>query len=204
MTHPNPKIGSLEESFEEFYQDMFELLVKIADRKFRVPKQDAESLANEVFLGYLRRSHEVHDVRAWMIGAICHLSRSYQRRQAREEEAVDVQSLLERPDPVTQRILDSLPGQLATREALKRLPERYEQVLRLRYLDGFSIPEVAHRLGIRPEEARTLVRKSLRHFRKATAWKGPAKRSEAIGELRDPKSLQDALAGFVDAYRNVG
>ncbi len=147
--------------FEELYAEHFDFLVAVAVRKFRVPESDAESLAHEVFLSYLRRSDEVLNVHSWMLGAICHASRYYWRQNGRLVEPLDDEKAFERPDPATTRILDSLPDQLAARQALEGLRPRDQDILKWRYFEGCSIIEIAHRLGVKAKYAQKLLTKVL-------------------------------------------
>jgi RNA polymerase sigma factor (sigma-70 family) len=158
--------------FEELYAEHFDFLVAVAVKKFRVPECDAEALAHEVFLSYLRRSGEVLNVHAWMLGAICHASRYYWRKNGRMIEPLDDDKAFERPDPATTRILDSLPDQLAAREALEGLKLRDQEILRMRYFEGCSIVEIGLRLGVKSKYAQKLLTKVLRRAERNYRRKG--------------------------------
>jgi RNA polymerase sigma factor (sigma-70 family) len=151
-----------DQSFEELYAEHFDFLVAVAVRKFRVPESDAEALAHEVFLSYLRRKQEVLNVHSWILGAICHASRYYWRQHGRMVEPLNDDQAFERPDPATTRILDSLPDQLAARQALEGLMPRDQEILQMRYFEGCSIVEIADRLGVKPKYAQKLLTKVLR------------------------------------------
>jgi RNA polymerase sigma factor (sigma-70 family) len=148
--------------FEELYEEQFDFLVGVAVRKFRVPESEAESLAQDVFLSYLRHRPTIREVYRWLLGAICHASRYYWRQHGRLADSLDPEEVTERPDPESMHILESLPNQLAARQALEGLSERDQMILRLRYFDGCSIHEVAARLGVKPKYAQKLVTKCLR------------------------------------------
>jgi RNA polymerase sigma factor (sigma-70 family) len=148
--------------FEELYEEQFDFLASVAIRKFRIPESEAEPLANEVFLSYLKHRHTIRDVRPWLLGAICHASRYYWRQHGRITEVIDGEDAIERADPLSMRVLDSLPDQLAARQALEALSPRDQMILRLRYFDGCSITEVAERLGVKPKYAQKLVTKCLK------------------------------------------
>jgi RNA polymerase sigma factor (sigma-70 family) len=151
-----------EGEFESMYEANFEFLVGVAIRKFRVPDYEAETLAHEVFLTYLKKTTgEIRDLHSWLVGAICHASRYYWRSRGRNIGEREDESL-ERIDPATMHIVDTLPDQLAAREALERLPPRYQEILRLRYFEGMSIIELADHLGVTPKYAQKLVTKCLR------------------------------------------
>src|ERR1051326_3104726 len=74
---------SADERFTAIYEQHFPLLASIAVHKFRVPDTEAETLAHEVSLPYLRRSDTINDLRGWLSGAICHASRHYWRLNGR-------------------------------------------------------------------------------------------------------------------------
>src|SRR6476660_6746977 len=102
---------SAEERFTAIYQQHFPLLASIAVHKFRVPDSEAETLAHEVFLTYLRKSDTILDLRGWLIGAICHASRHYWRANRRIVDA-DPEIDAEYPDPASRQILDVLTNQI--------------------------------------------------------------------------------------------
>ena len=161
-----------DQAFEELYAEHFDFLVAVAMKKFRVPESDAESLAHEVFLTYLRRKEEVLNVHSWILGAICNASRYYWRQNGRMIEPLDDDQAFERPDPATTRILDSLPDQLAARQALEGLCVRDQAILRMRYFEGCSILEIAQQLGVKPKYAQKLLTKVLRRAERNYKRKG--------------------------------
>lgn len=148
--------------FARMYEENFGLLVAIAVRKFQVPEVDAEALAHEVFFSYLKRKSEIRDLHPWLIGAICHASRYFWRQEGRRTDQLDHSWAALRPDPASAEILDVLPAQLAAREILEALPPRYQEILRLRYYEGYSIREIADYLGVTAKYTQKLVMKCLR------------------------------------------
>jgi RNA polymerase sigma factor (sigma-70 family) len=160
-----------DERFTAIYEKHFGLLSSIAVHKFRVPDSEAETLAHEVFLTYLRKSDTILDLRGWLIGAICHASRHYWRlngRMVAMDEGVDY----DRVDPRSTRILDSLPDQLAARQALECLSPRCQEILKLRYFEGWSMQEIADHFGVKPKYAQKLVSKCLRRAETTYGAKG--------------------------------
>lgn len=172
MTAVNESAFRDDRFFEELYAEHFDFLVAVAVRKFRVPESDAESLAHEVFLSFLRRSESVQNIHSWILGAICHASRYYWRQNGRVIEPLDDEKAFERPDPATTRILDSLPDQIAAREALEGLRPRDQEILRMRYFEGCSIVEIAGRLGVKAKYAQKLLTKVLRRAERNYRRKG--------------------------------
>jgi DNA-directed RNA polymerase specialized sigma24 family protein len=87
VLHPEPIDDA---RFEATYTQYFGLLVQVAVHKYQVPDSEAEALAHDVLLGYLRKAETVNVIRSWLIGAICHASRHYWRLNGRtvgEDEA---------------------------------------------------------------------------------------------------------------------
>ena len=157
--------------FEVVYAGYFDLLVQVAIHKFRVPDSEAETLAHDVLISYLRKSNDVIELRPWLVGAICHASRHYWRLNSRTVPT-ETDMELDRADPASVRILDSLPNQLAAREALECLNPRCREILSMRYFEGCTVIEVAERLGIKPKYAQKLISKCLRRAETLYGEKG--------------------------------
>ena len=157
--------------FEVLYAGYFDLLVQIAIRKFRVPDSEAETLAHEVLMSYLRKSAEVAHPRPWLVGAICHASRHYWRLRG-QTVAPEAEIELDGAGSALVRILDSLPDQLAAREALECLDPRCREILSMRYFEGCTVAEVAERLGVKPKSAKKLIAECLRRSEMLYSAKG--------------------------------
>jgi RNA polymerase sigma factor (sigma-70 family) len=165
-----PDVDELE--FVQIYEANFGLLVALAVRKFQVPFGDAEGLAHEVFLSYLKRRKEIRELHKWLIGAICNASRHYWRKNDRNIDQLDDEANSIHVDPVSAHVMDWLPARIAAGEALAVLSPRHQHILRLRYYEGYSIPEIAEELGVTAKYAQKLVIKCLRRaeeFFKASA-----------------------------------
>jgi RNA polymerase sigma-70 factor, ECF subfamily len=165
----SPRLDDL--SFEAIYGQYFGLLAEIAVFKFRVPDSEAETLVHDVLMSYLRKAGEVLDLRPWLIGAICHASRHYWRLNGRIMDG-ESEPDLERVDPASLRILDSLPDQIAARQALECLTPRCREILQMRYFEGRTIDEIAQRLGVKPKYAQKLITKCLRRAERLYGEKG--------------------------------
>lgn len=163
---PPPHGGFDEVPFERLYEEHMDVLVTVAVRKFQVPVGDAEGLAHDVLLGYLRRKDEVRDLHKWLIGAICNASRYYWRQRGRNIEQLDTDSAAMRPDPASLNILDTLPARIAAGEVLAGLRPRYQEILRLRYFEGYSIKEIAEHLGVTAKYTQKLITKCLHRAEK--------------------------------------
>ena len=170
---PRPRVD--DEQFEAIYVEYFDFMVQIAVFKFQVPDTEAETLVHDVLYSYLKKSGDVMDLRPWLIGAICYASRHYWRLNGRTVPA-DAAIELDRVDPASLRILDSLPDQLAAREALECLSPRCQEVLTMRYFEGCTVAEIASKYGIKPKSAQKLIGKCLRRAEKLYGKKGQVRR----------------------------
>lgn len=160
-----------DQHFEAIYTQYFDLLAQIAVFKFQVPDSEAETLVHDVLISYLRKANEVVDLRPWLVGAICYASRHYWRLNGRNiGVAPEVER--DRVDPASVRILDSLPDQLAAREALECLAPRCREILHMRYFEGCTVAEVASRLGVKTKYAQKLITKCLRRAERLYTKKG--------------------------------
>ncbi|MDQ3280160.1 MAG: sigma-70 family RNA polymerase sigma factor [Acidobacteriota bacterium] len=160
--------------FEAIYEQYFDLLAHISAFKFRVPDTEAEALVHDVLISYLKKGGAVVDLRAWLIGAICYASRHYWRLNGRTvDDTAEIER--DRADPASLRILDSLPDQLAARQALECLEPRYRAVLQMRYFEGCTVAEVAARLGVKTKYAQKLITRSLRCAERLYGEKGRRK-----------------------------
>lgn len=123
-----------------------------------------------MFLAYFLKAGEVIDSRAWLVSAICNASKHYLRLRARLLPLPEEFS--EAPDPRHVRTLESLPDQLAAREAFACVTAKCQIALRLRYLEGYSIPEVAEELNTTARYAAKLVGRCLKQAQSRYVKKG--------------------------------
>lgn len=169
---PNARVD--EQHFEAIYEQYFDLLAQIAVFKFQVPDSEAEALVHDVLISYLRKAGDIVELRPWLIGAICFASRHYWRLNLRTTGA-DTEIDLDGIDPASLDILDSLPNQIAAREALESLNPRDQQVLYMRYFEGRTVPEIAATLGVKSKYASKLINKCLRRAERLFHGNGKGK-----------------------------
>lgn len=145
-------VGAVYEAHRRF-------LVGTAVSRYGIGEADAETLVHDIFLAYIIKANEVLDVRAWLLGAICNASKQYLRMRSR---AVGLPpDIIDEPDPASVRVMERLPAELAARECFACLTPRCQLALRLRYLEGYSVPEVAAELLTTPRYAQKLVTRCL-------------------------------------------
>ena len=140
------------------------MLREIAERKFHVPTEDAEALVNDVFIAYLLRIDAVRNPEKWLVGAICHASRGYWRREERTEPLP--RDVLEHADPGSIDGEDRLIAKLTVTLALSHLPDRCRRVLRMYYLDGYSNVDLARHLDTTPGYAAQILHECRQRLRR--------------------------------------
>ncbi len=121
-------------------------------------QEEAEDLTSEVFLKAVRQLEPQRDepsVQAWLYQVARTTLADYWRRRSRVPQ--DPLGYLDVPDTggVGTAPRDEAAAGLA-RWLLDQLPERYRQVLTLRFLHGYSIRETAEAMGITENHAKVL------------------------------------------------
>lgn len=152
---PDPG-GQLVDVVESAYRDYAYMLRSVATRKFRIPESDVDALVQEVFLSYIVHADSVEDVRAWLFGAICNVSRVYRRQHPPTEEfPPDLES-------VEGDAENDLATRITVRQTLARLQKKCRETLHLHYVEGQSAREVADTLSTTQRYAEKLIHKCLR------------------------------------------
>lgn len=164
----------------EFYPDWEAVYRDNVDRVYRLMfakvgnRADAEDLTAEVFLAALRPlrvSASVGEVRAYLsVTARTVLARHWRRTVGREITAIS--ESLDPSDPSTADMVPSSqplesaevaePSAVAAARVLAGLPEQYRRILRLRFLEGYSVREAAAALEVSVGNAKVLQHRALR------------------------------------------
>jgi RNA polymerase sigma factor (sigma-70 family) len=143
---------------EQVFRDAYPRVVAVAARVLG-SRNEAEDVAQEVFLAFGRSSVPAGEAAGWLSVAAAHTAlnhlRSGRRRASREEKAGD-------EDPVLPDVADTVvvrEERRRVRAALARLPRRQAVALVLRH-SGMSYAEVAAALGLSPGSVGTTVRRA--------------------------------------------
>ena len=133
------------ESFEQLYGRTVALLRYLSRIRFGIPDDEAESLVQDVFLAYVRRSGDVFDPQAWLVGAISNACRKYWRTQGREVPLPPESA--EWADGGALVAVTSVVDRMAFQATLDRLDDRGREVLRRFYVEGESTAVIATAFG---------------------------------------------------------
>ncbi|MFI0412353.1 sigma-70 family RNA polymerase sigma factor [Actinomadura sp. 3N508] len=143
---------------EEVFRAAYPRVVAVAARVLGT-RDEAEDVAQEVFLAFARSAVPAGEAGGWLSVAAAHTAlnhlRSGRRRTSREEAADDGGTV----SPDVADTVVTLDERRRVREALARLPRRQAVALVLRH-SGLSYAEVAAALDLSPGSVGTTVRRA--------------------------------------------
>lgn len=156
--------GAVRGDLEEVFRAVYPRVVGVAGRVLG-SRDEAEDVAQEVFLQFARSSVPADAAAGWLSVAAAHTAlnhlRSGRRRASREEAAGT-------SDRVAADVADTIvtiDERRRVREALGRLPRRQAVALVLRH-SGLSYAEVAAALDLSPGSVGTTIRRAESALRK--------------------------------------
>jgi RNA polymerase sigma factor (sigma-70 family) len=155
--------GDLRADLEQVFRADYPRVVAVAARVLG-SRDEAEDVAQEVFLSFARSAVPTAEAGRWLSVAAAHAAlnhiRSGRRRAAREEAVAH--------DPVSPDVADAVVARDEhgrVREALGRLPRTQAVALVLRH-SGLSYADVAAALDLSPTSVGTTVRRAEAALRK--------------------------------------
>lgn len=150
--------------------DLDEIFVRYLDPVYRFlysrvgNREDAEDLTSEVFLKaakQLDRSRPEMSVASWLFTVARTVLADHWRRYYRGGAELPLDdSRIESMQSLGSPTLSAETTDLLKR-VLDALPDRYRQVLELRFLRGYSIQDVARELEITPENVKVIQHRAL-------------------------------------------
>ncbi len=157
--------GAVRADLDQIFRRDYRLVVGVAARVLG-SRDQAEDVAQEVFLAFGRSSVPAGEARGWLCVAGAHtalnLLRSGRRRSSREEIAASADAAM--VSDVAEAVVTLEERQLV-RAALTRLPRKQAVALVLRH-NGLSYAEVATALDLAPGSVGTTVRRAESALRK--------------------------------------
>ncbi|WP_084210940.1 RNA polymerase sigma factor [Pseudonocardia acaciae] len=152
--------GGFYPDWESIYRDNVERIYHLMFSKVG-NRPDAEDLTAEVFtaaLRPLRVTASVGEVRAYLSAtARTVLAHHWRRTLGREITAITDAELPPRPVEQATQLTEARVDRVLT-----ELPDQYRQVLRLRFLEGYSVRDTAAALGVSVANAKVLQHRALR------------------------------------------
>jgi RNA polymerase sigma-70 factor (ECF subfamily) len=159
-----PGRGAVRADLEEVFRDAYPRVVGVAARVLG-SRDEAEDVAQEVFLKFAHSSVPAAAATGWLSVAAAHTAlnhlRSGRRRASREEAVGHGDSMA----PDVADVAVTRDERRRVRAALARLPRRHAVALVLRH-SGLSYAEVAAALDLSPGSVGTTVRRAESALRK--------------------------------------
>lgn len=146
------------------YDAHYEVMRCIAAQRFRVPASDVRPLIHDVFVAFMRHSAVIGDDRGWLVRATTNACLNYWRDRKPTEPLPDLTD--------TREVAADVSARVDVARLLARIPRRCRRVLWLRYVDGLSPEEIAHRCTSAASSGgygRLLVHRCLKAVREALA-----------------------------------
>lgn len=122
--------------------------------------EDVYDIVQEVFLrAYRSWGQYRHDagVKTWLFRIARNCASDFFRRKRTERNIMSTQELTDASASET----PSFETLLVIDEALSKLKDTYRQVVVLRYIENFSVPDVAHILGCSETKVRTTAHRAI-------------------------------------------
>jgi RNA polymerase sigma-70 factor (ECF subfamily) len=167
-----PRRGAVRPDLEEVFRIAYPRVVGVAARVLG-SRDEAEDVAQDVFLSFGRSSVSAGEAPRWLAVAAAHTAlnhlRGSRRRTIREESA-------ERTEALAADVADAVvlrDERRHVRAALARLPRRHAVILILRH-SGLSYTEVAAALDLSPGSVGTTVRRAEAALRKELSSHAPS------------------------------
>ncbi len=164
------KDGSL-----DAFTSLYERYLPIVHRwvSYRTPELDVEDVTQEIFIAVMRSLKNFRGeslFSTWLRTLVQrHIADYYRQRKAgngsisMDDDAVDVERSLKlssgyNPGDVDDRII--------IRQALRKLPERYCEIILLRFVDGLQFKDIADVQGQSLEATKSLFRRAVSALQK--------------------------------------
>lgn len=168
VTHPNStsvqKNETDEMSFEQVYEryffDVFRFFVKRTENR-----QEAEDLTSEVFLycykNYSRYDAQKSAVSTWLFLVAKSMLKTFYRDKKQHLDISDFEEwlLADENDMSRAVYLEQLRGMLA--EQIKRLPEKYQQAVIMRFFQEKDFFEIAQALNTSQGNVRVILSRAV-------------------------------------------
>jgi RNA polymerase sigma-70 factor (ECF subfamily) len=152
-------------AFNELYQRHLSGVYKRV--RYMVPEQDVEDTTQEVFLAALKSLPSFRgeaQFGTWLRTLTNYKIAEYYRKSNRKKEAPKV-SFDDRQDYSDGSTSQGMEEHIALRKALQQIPEQYQEVILLRFVEGLQFSEIAQLNGQHLEATKSLFRRAISALR---------------------------------------
>lgn len=165
-----------DEAFRQFFDEYFPRLYRFCTR--RVHEDAAEEVTQTVMINAVRqiaRYRGEASLFTWLCQIARHEISAYYRREGRLGEVVpleerddiraELESLAADPELAPEHLVAQGQGQELIQLILDHLPSAYGRVLEWKYMEGYSVDEIAERLATTPVAVQSMLARARRAFR---------------------------------------
>jgi RNA polymerase sigma-70 factor, ECF subfamily len=169
-----------DDAFRAFFDQYFPRVYRFCIR--RLTEDAAEEVTQTVMINAVRKiSHYRGEASlfTWLCQIARHEISAHYRRQQRHRDVVlaenheavraELESLSADPDLAPEHAADRRQGQAVIQLILDHLPGDYGRVLEWKYMEGYSVEEIAGRLVTTPVAVQSMLARARQAFRKQYA-----------------------------------
>ncbi len=136
--------------------------------RYMIPEADIEDVTQEVFIAVLKSLHSFRgesQFGTWLRTLTNYKIAEYYRRRNRKQDPPEA------PIVEAERLPDEssdlqLEDRIALRKALSNMPDKYREVILLRFSDGMQFNEIARSMSSNLESTKSLFRRAIAALRK--------------------------------------
>ncbi|HWD90929.1 MAG TPA: sigma-70 family RNA polymerase sigma factor [Verrucomicrobiae bacterium] len=193
-----------EAAFRELVERYIDLVYSTALRRVGDNAVLAEDVTQAVFTDLARKARSLREVEflgGWLhrhAGFVAsNLLRSEQRRQIREQQAVEMNALLDSPDASWQQLAPVLD------ETIESLEPSDRQAILLRFFERRDFRSIGAALGVTDDAAQKRVSRALDKLRELLAGRGMTLSLVLLGTLLSGKVVKAAPSGLAGKVAGV-
>ena len=154
-----------QEAFNALYDRHFSAVYKRV--RYTIPETDVDDLTQDIFINVLRSLPNFEgrsQFRTWLRTLINRQVANYYRQRERKIQGNCIEEIGEFAEAYY--VGDAKHNErIAIRNALKKLPHHYQEVILLRFAEGLSFKEIAEVLGQNHEAVKSLFRRAIATLR---------------------------------------
>ena len=169
-------VAGRDDAFREFFDQYFPRVYRFCTR--RVTEDAAEEVTQTVMINSVRQISKYRgeaSLFTWLCQIARHEISAHYRRQSRHREVflveddesvrAELESLAADPDLTPERLADHRQGQAVVQLILDHLPGDYGRLLEWKYMEGYTVEEIAARLATTPIAVQSMLARARHAFR---------------------------------------
>lgn len=164
-------IRSAQQGNHEAFNVLYERYLPVVYRRvcYVIPETDVEDVTQEVFIAVVRSLKNFRfeaQFTTWLRTLVNRqVADYYRKRKAQYDTAVSIDAMEEEDHQDIRLSIDDDPvgrdDLIVMRQALRSLPENYQEIIMLRFVDGLQFDEIARVQGVSLEAAKSLFRRAI-------------------------------------------